>query len=605
LKSCNIYSSDNRTDLIISRKRSDILKSNVNTNTWLFYFLKLKTKLIDKNNKQLYLLVIENTDINFIIPGLCFSLDSMVINTFIDHSVKQIKSTIGYPTGKHLRIMISANSRISQIILRYGKVSKNIKNVFNIEFSLTDKIIHNQIFDKLKSIEKANSRSLVYSVYGCYAYNSLMLLKKNCYTRLNLNLCPILIEDMIYNSSIRSDQNYKTLEVNPEFINSYLNHAFLEGVASKNRNELEKADGMFEFIIKLIKHKEIDPYSSLTEPFNSLFFFDKKAELDSIRNNLNGAIENYSRCVRIAKFRGDKISVADSYYNLAVVHSIVGDYDKFNYFIKKGIKSLKTNINSNLRYKKFDLLGHAALLQGKYDEAVFNFEKIINEAERLQKNIDLMRAYLDLTSVYYIKKDYKKALYYLVKFLPLSVLIEEDFAILNAYDTACAVYVSNKSYSSAETFNEKLLEIANNYNSQFYIARAYYRSGSICLETCRYDEAIRFFLNSRLLLNGLNQKRDCAFCLFYLGVCYFYKNNLKTSAGFLKKSCTMLNEIDNRFSLEIKIEYFFALISSILNNPAKIKKHLKRMINSALESNKPEYIAEAEKYYSEFNNHKI
>jgi predicted O-linked N-acetylglucosamine transferase (SPINDLY family) len=242
-----------------------------------------------------------------------------------------------------------------------------------------------------------------------------------------------------------------------------------------------KLDKFYNFLeLKNFKEAEIEIINLLSEQPRNCLFLNNYANTLYLQNNLNGAIDQFKKVVKIEKNSLEaNYNIATLYLKLSLFHKAIDyylktlqikkDYFEAHFNLATCFVNLKKfdeaiyHLNLCLKYNPDDFevynnLGSVYLEKEMIDDAIINFNKCISF------KMDFVKAYNNLGIAFYKKEQYQKS----ISILEKGINIDKNFS--NLYFNLAKSLKSSNQYIKAIDIIKK----CENYNkdSDFMILLA-------------------------------------------------------------------------------------------------------------------------------------
>ncbi len=174
-------------------------------------------------------------------------------------------------------------------------------------------------------------------------------------------------------------------------------------------------------------------------------------------------------------------------------------------------------------------LGIASQKLEKYDEAIANFQKVLN-FEPSNKD-----AKLELARSYQMNNENKKALDI---YNEISKTVKDD---ANLYYNMGLVYVNLNNYTESIKLFEKALELKNDEETRKELASVYVNAGNNDINNSKFDEAIKKYQKA------IEYNSNLAMACTGLAYCYEKKSDTQKSLEFHEKAIALENKNTDSF----------------------------------------------------------
>ena len=181
-----------------------------------------------------------------------------------------------------------------------------------------------------------------------------------------------------------------------------------------------------------------------------------------IKNNLGdveGAIQDYYKALKIYEQIGDKIGVLSLLSNIGVMYYGQKDYNKAEENYLKSVK-IAESINDSMGLAScYNFLGYIYMERYQYEKGLEVFQKALSYTNK-EELLRISYIYNDMGIIYYRKKEYETSLENYQKSLEIRKKINDKNGIGDSYKNIGTLFVAKKEYSAAKTFLDKALVLA-------------------------------------------------------------------------------------------------------------------------------------------------
>ena len=271
------------------------------------------------------------------------------------------------------------------------------------------------------------------------------------------------------------------------------------------------------------------------------------------------AINLYNSCLSLIPFDDPELP-SKTYYQLASVHSIKGDYKQVEDLCRKAMILLGPTI-SPFKAAIFDLLGKVCGYQGKYDAA----EEYHNECLNLSKEIlraDLIASSLHyLGRVWHIRGDLTKAEgFYLdsARFFSKCGHIQGYALCLHQLGL---IYQNKNHYVKAKEYYAQSLKLREKLKDKLGIAASLHQLGCIEFFRGNTDEAMSMIFKSLNLEKEINHSYGISDSLAMLGFMHFNLGKFHEAYSFYQQSL----EIDLKLNRQSEANETLLHLTTIRN----------------------------------------
>jgi tetratricopeptide (TPR) repeat protein len=177
--------------------------------------------------------------------------------------------------------------------------------------------------------------------------------------------------------------------------------------------------------------------------------------------------------------------IAEGYYYLGVAYYSMGNMSRALEYANKAVEYSEKHTNYRWKAYAYTLAGEILRSLRKYDEAMKNFEMVLQIIKKYKNKKMLPAAYSNIGNIYFEKGEYKKASEFYKKGLTAGkeIRIRESYIALNSYNLGLSYY-KQKKFSEAVKYltdaykiYKKLGDKKSIVSSAFYTAKSYIKTG--------------------------------------------------------------------------------------------------------------------------------
>ncbi|WP_373517991.1 tetratricopeptide repeat protein [Pricia sp.] len=222
--------------------------------------------------------------------------------------------------------------------------------------------------------------------------------------------------------------------------------------------------------------------------------------------NYPEALVHLNKFIANSSSIGDSLDVANGLYQLAVIQSTLGEYDKalsvyhriLNIYQIKGKNlGVATALSS---------IGDIYLTSKKYDLAIESFKEALNLDDRLESGKPNQAAAVDLSYL-------------------------------------GSAYLGKKEFSKSKNYYEQALKMSQEIGSDWGISNGLEDLGHVFIELKEYEKALFYYRRSLPIRERLSQKVELGYCFKYVGYTYLKLKNYLLAQNYLLKSLSVAEEI--------------------------------------------------------------
>lgn len=286
-------------------------------------------------------------------------------------------------------------------------------------------------------------------------------------------------------------------------------------------------------------------------------FFSIQGNVALLRGNYVDAWEFLDRALNIAGNLKDERKLADSYFSIACLHLILGEFEKGIKQLNRSIDLLKKlNDITNLA-RAFNNLAITYQKEGELDKALNTF--IL--ARKMMKENDYHGYAITLRNIGRIDMErgdfgialqkYEETLSFLNKELdyPSKDIVEKHYVKQLYANTLCDIAHLNKirgEYGIALDHYKESLEILEKIGDRIGIARIKGLMAEFPLVGGKYEEALEMLKDSLETMEQAGNKKEIAHAREDIGRLYLHKEEFELAKENLEESIRLFEEIGDR-----------------------------------------------------------
>ncbi|MBN1970004.1 MAG: hypothetical protein JXR48_04550 [Candidatus Delongbacteria bacterium] len=542
--------------------------------------------------EKLYLLSLTSSNAEISFFSICQELNSSNVVLFLNHILEIDRSKFG---GNYINsIQISKRTRIFNLIGTTEKsLAGKLKQKFEINIDITDKI---KLKTKFEKLDYQNIQIILFEIFKKYLT---ILEQTNSLTFTNIQYYPVLCDSQEITNLDKQNRSENYDRKFYSFIMKFLSYNLTIARDLKTKHQHDEA---ILILVKIEEMFNIINNSGLETDSNTLIeLYDNLGELYYHESKNESAFKAFNMVVKLSKKIMNHSKVAAGYYRLAVLAYNRGRDKEADEYFYKVIKNLDKNKKSYDFHKIFEYQGKFSLIKNEISIAKINFEKLLNEAIRLDDDFIRMDAYFNLSSTLFIENDYKKALEYISNYIEIAEKISDNFELLYAYDLLVAIYTKENKSTQLLNVLYKLSELSIKFKNPFFEARANLRLGMSLIKYGSLKEAEISLIKSEIYFQKTDNRRELKFIWFHLGEIYFTNYLYKKATGYFLKAKKLSNLDDKLFNTG-RIEYYLGMISLANNKLDKAIRHFKKQYEISIMNSDYDFSDLAQKMLNKFPN---
>jgi serine phosphatase RsbU (regulator of sigma subunit) len=308
-----------------------------------------------------------------------------------------------------------------------------------------------------------------------------------------------------------------------------------------------------------------------TDLNQTLLFYRKGLEL-SIQNN-------YSK------------GIAEGYHGIGVFHYYTSSFDSCKHYWEKSL-IIKEKLNDTEGYcRSLNNLGVICRLNGDYECAIANYNKIINKLKNGGDKVLLSNAYNNIGLVYETTGEYKKALSNFYASLRIDEEIKDDEGIAYTLNNIGLIHVHLKNVSEAKENFNTAYQIFKSLGDNIGMAMTVNNLGDSYADIKEYQTAIDYFARSLELEQEIGNINGMAFSYHSIGNVYIMKNDAKKALEYVEKAYEFQNGEDIELLANILMN--LGKCHSILGDKNRQYQYYKEAYQLASKNNLPKVLRNA------------
>lgn len=292
---------------------------------------------------------------------------------------------------------------------------------------------------------------------------------------------------------------------------------------------------------------------TLSNAYNNLGFGNKLA------GNTEEAFSNYNKGLEFRKKINYLSGVANSLFNIAVLHQAIGSHDSAVHYLQMSQNQQEIIIlltdeadeKMNAMKGKSQCLNNLGLSyhnQLDYINALDSYIKSSKISRKIEDDYGLAYTYNNIGIIYEERGDLEAALKYYFRSLSILKKLENKYNIAYALNNIGGIHKKMNTLDSAKYYFEKSLTLRKEVNDIRGISASYANIGSLLAFEGKYDEAYQYFIESIKLNNQLGDKDGIISSYFMLSDLYFKKQQTDSSLYWGAKAYNLSreNKINNK-----------------------------------------------------------
>jgi tetratricopeptide (TPR) repeat protein len=289
------------------------------------------------------------------------------------------------------------------------------------------------------------------------------------------------------------------------------------------------------------------------------------------------------------RFEKDDISKIELYYKISKAYHKLNSDSLLSY--SKRLNKLSSKVKNEKGSAFYEHLnGLLAFSNGKYDLAVWHYNKAIKILNTANDTLNTAFIYKDLGVSYYFKSEYPTALSKYFESVLRFRLLNNLQGISNNYNNIGIIFKILGEYDSSYSYYFRSSELKNMVNDQRGLSLNYNNIANLKISLEDYDEAL-IYLNKSIKINneigydlllGFNHENLGVIKFnqgFYMEADYYYDKAIKTYRQFGLKS-SVSDILKYKGELETKIKNYDKALK-LFNESLNIKNEIGNKLGEA------------------------
>jgi tetratricopeptide (TPR) repeat protein len=260
------------------------------------------------------------------------------------------------------------------------------------------------------------------------------------------------------------------------------------GYYHSNLMEFETADFYLHSAEKIAKNQRNNAKIAEANNYLALNFL--------MQNRKDSALYYSDIAIHYARRNSNKSILAESFNIQAKIYEY---YDQLELSVAKNIISLKLalEMGDNLRLARYHReIGISQRLIQNYDDAEDYFKQSFESAKKVSDYRQMALAQVNLGSVYFGRKEYRRAVEVLERSIRLLERLNDFNGLGEAHENLGMIYREQKQYNyAASSFNKALVYYESTGNKE-KIAGVYHNVGTIFQKQKKYTNALTYLNRS-------------------------------------------------------------------------------------------------------------
>jgi PAS domain S-box-containing protein len=268
----------------------------------------------------------------------------------------------------------------------------------------------------------------------------------------------------------------------------------------------------------------------------SLFYSvsgQKEPEIKQIQD-LEKKLENSSPAQKIKLLN----SIASAYLTVNPEKSLD--------FANKAIDLAGSLDNKEEESKALYIRGNAYMSLLNYDEALSNFQRVLELEMHPGKDTVISDLLFSLGEVYYLLSNYDEAKKQFLNSIKIEEKLNRPPQLAIRYDYLGKIFHGQGDYTSSLIYYNNAVNIEEALDNKQRMADLYNNIGILYSDLGNYDKTLEYYLKSLRLVEELNNRQGMAKTLNNIGIIYYEWGNKEKALEYYQKSLMIEEELNNR-----------------------------------------------------------
>ncbi len=245
-----------------------------------------------------------------------------------------------------------------------------------------------------------------------------------------------------------------------------------------------------------------------------------KADINILEEDYLKAIENIEAGREIFANNAEPLEIAKSQTKLAIVHSLLGNYELGRDLLRNNLEIYKESPYSFGLAQTYKELGKIYVETGSFEISADYFFKALYIYTEQNNLLEKSDTYQSIGWIYYLKGVYYKAEEYILKSIEITKRIGGQRSEAANYHNLGMIKLKMEQYDSAVALMSQAIEIREELNLASEMSKSYFRLGSIYDAQNKKDLALIYYLRALNIQTETGNKLDLAITENALGAYY-------------------------------------------------------------------------------------
>ncbi len=235
----------------------------------------------------------------------------------------------------------------------------------------------------------------------------------------------------------------------------------------------------------------------------------------------------------------EKSKIPSSYLILGNILQLIGKYDSAIFYFNKALTLYEENRNANGKAKVFNNIGNVHYYLGNYDTAIQYYLKSLQIKAEQNDTVAQSKTLNNIAAIYYQTGNLPKSLQYYRNCMSLLHSMGHEPHLAIGYGNIGLVYYDMKKYDSAMQYYSKALALYKKHRMVKGIAATLTNIGLLKYDLQQYQEALSDFKSALALNREIRDEPETALTLQHMASTYLAINQTGQALHFALLSLEM------------------------------------------------------------------
>jgi tetratricopeptide (TPR) repeat protein len=231
--------------------------------------------------------------------------------------------------------------------------------------------------------------------------------------------------------------------------------------------------------------------------------------------------------------------IPSSYLILGNILQLNGKYDSAIFYFNKALTLYEDNQNANGKAKVFNNIGNVHYYLGNYDTAIQYYLKSLQIKAEQNDTVAQSKTLNNIAAIYYQTGNLSKSLQYYRNCMSLLLSMGHEPHLAIGYGNIGLVFYDMKKYDSAMQYYSKALELYRKHKMVKGIAATLTNIGLLKCDLHQYQEALSDFESALALNREINDESETALTLQHMAGTYLAINRTDQALRYALQSLEM------------------------------------------------------------------